>query len=117
MDDFSFRRGHKWGIVLVDLQRHKLVVDILPDRSSETFGNWLDQHAGVEVVSRDRSGEYSDTVSKAAPEAIQGATVPRYRCYQDSQLVLPAVLALHSTSFWQRIWPLSLVNGSNVIFQ
>jgi len=48
-------------------------VDILPDRSSETFANWLDQHAGVEVLSRDRSGEYADALSKAAPEAIQVA--------------------------------------------
>jgi transposase len=48
-------------------------VDILPDRSSETFADWLDQHAGVEVLSRDRSGEYADALSQAAPEAIQVA--------------------------------------------
>jgi transposase len=72
VDDFSFRRGHKWGTVLVDLERHQLV-DILPDRSSETFASWLTQHSGVEVVSRDRGGEYADAVKKAAPKAIQVA--------------------------------------------
>ncbi len=72
VDDFSFRRGRSWGTVLVDLERHQLV-DILPDRSSETFASWLTQHTGVEVVSRDRSGEYADAVKKAAPEAIQVA--------------------------------------------
>lgn len=72
VDDFSFRRGRSWGTVLVDLERHQLV-DILPDRSSETFASWLTQHSGVEVVSRDRSGEYADAVKKAAPEAIQVA--------------------------------------------
>ena len=49
------------------------MVDILPDRSSETFASWLTQHPGVEVVSRDRSGEYADAVKKATPEAIQVA--------------------------------------------
>jgi transposase len=72
VDDFSFRRGRSWGTVLVDLERHRLV-DILPDRSSETFASWLTQHSGVEVVSRDRSGEYADAVRRATPGAIQVA--------------------------------------------
>jgi transposase len=72
VDDFSFRRGGSWGTVLVDLERHQLV-DILPDRSSETFASWLTQHSGVEVVSRDRSGEYADAVRRAAPDVIQVA--------------------------------------------
>lgn len=38
VDDFSFRRGRSWGTVLVDLERHRLV-DILPDRNSETFAS------------------------------------------------------------------------------
>jgi transposase len=70
VDDFSFRRGCRWGTVLVDLERHRLV-DILPDQSSETFASWLGEHAGVEIVSRDRSGEYADAIRKAAPGGIQ----------------------------------------------
>jgi transposase len=72
VDDFSFRRGRSWGTILVDLEHHR-PVDILPDRSSETFASWLTQHSGVEVVSRDRGGEYADAVRKAAPGVIQVA--------------------------------------------
>ncbi len=72
VDDFSFRRGRSWGTILVDLEHHRLV-DILPDRSSETFATWLARHSGIEVVSRDRSGEYADAVRRAAPDAIQVA--------------------------------------------
>jgi transposase len=70
VDDFSFRRGHMWGTVLVDLERHRLV-DVLPDRSADTFAWWLLEHPGVEEVSRDRSAEYADAVRKAAAGVIQ----------------------------------------------
>ena len=35
IDDFSFRRGRRFGTILVDMQSHE-VIDVLPDRKAET---------------------------------------------------------------------------------
>ncbi len=72
VDDFAFRKGHAYGTILVDLERRK-VVDLLPERSTRTTADWLKEHPGVEIVSRDRSNVYAQGISEGAPEAVQVA--------------------------------------------
>ena len=72
IDDFALRRGRTYGTVLVDLKRHK-VLDLLPDRKAETAQAWIETHPEIELISRDRGGDYAAAARKGAPQAIQTA--------------------------------------------
>jgi transposase len=72
IDEWAWKKGHRYGTILCDLERG-LVVDLLPNRSSETVAAWLRQHSSIEVVSRDRAGAFADAIAKGAPGAAQVA--------------------------------------------
>lgn len=72
IDDFSFRRGRKFGTIVVDLQTHKML-DVLPDRTADTSATWMAAHPELDIVSRDRGGDYAAAARKAAPQATQTA--------------------------------------------
>jgi len=70
VDDWSWRRGKRFGTILVKLETHKIVA-LLADREAESVRQWLVQHPEVEIVSRDRGLVYLDAATSAAPQATQ----------------------------------------------
>jgi transposase len=70
VDDFAWKKRHRYGTILVDLEKHQ-VVDVLPDREAETLITWLREHPQVEIITRDRSGSYADAARRGAPQATQ----------------------------------------------
>ena len=72
VDDFAWRKGHNYGTILVDLERYQPIA-LLPGRKTETLAEWLRQHPGVQILSRDRSKAYKSGTDDGAPDAIQVA--------------------------------------------
>jgi transposase len=72
LDDWAFRKGRNYGTIIVNHESGK-PIDLLPDRDSETVQEWLGKYPTIEVVTRDRSGEYRDAINIALPAAVQVA--------------------------------------------
>jgi transposase len=92
VDEWAWRRGHRYGTILVDLETHR-VVDLLPDRSSASVASWLAQHPTITVICRDRSDLYADGIRRGAPEAVQ--VVDRFHLVQNLRQALEALLIDH----------------------
>ena len=62
VDDWAFRKGVSYGSVIVNL-RTGMIIDLLGNREEETFRKWLERHEKVQILSRDRSTDYSAAVA------------------------------------------------------
>jgi len=92
IDDFSFRRGRTFGTILVDMQSHK-VIDLLPDRKAKTASAWMSAHPEIDLVSRDRAGDYASAAKASVPQAVQCAD--RFHILKNLREALEGVLARH----------------------
>src|SRR6266700_4866725 len=90
VDDWSWKKRHRYGTLLVDLERHK-IVELLADRESATLERWLREHPEVKIVSRDRGKDYARAVTRAAPQALQ--VVDRFHLVRNLAEVLQKLLA------------------------
>ena len=72
IDDWAFRRNHRYGTLICDLER-RWIVALLPDREIATVEAWLANHPEINILSRDRGGGYGEAAARALPEAIQVA--------------------------------------------
>ncbi|HRW11418.1 MAG TPA: transposase [Caldilineaceae bacterium] len=100
LDDWAFRKGRNYGTIIVD-HESGMPIDLLPDRDSETVQEWLEKHPTIEVVTRDRSGEYRDAIKKALPEAVQVAD--RWHLLKNLVKVIQRYFSRHRKSVRQLV--------------
>lgn len=72
VDDWAWRKGHRYGSIVVDLERG-CPLDVLEDRKADTVAAWFKAHPEVAIVARDRADAYASGISQGAPHAIQVA--------------------------------------------
>ena len=93
VDDWAWKRGHRYGTILVDLERHR-IIDLLPDRNPQNFADWLQGQSSVRIISRDRGGEYREGARRGAPQGLQVAD--RFHLLKNLSEVLQKVFRSHS---------------------
>ncbi|KAB1108641.1 ISL3 family transposase [Neorhizobium galegae] len=72
IDDWAFRRNCRYGTIVCDLERHR-IVKLLPDREIDTVAAFLAGHTTIKVLSRDRGGGYGEAGIRSLPGVVQVA--------------------------------------------
>ena len=80
IDDFAFKKRHKYGKIIVDESTRKPVT-ILDGRDGETLKAWLKNNKHVKAVTRDRATAYATAIQEALPDAMQIAD--RFHLHQN----------------------------------
>jgi transposase len=94
IDDWAWKRGQTYGTLLVDLDLH-LPIELLPDRHASTVETCLRMHPEVQMVSRDRGGEYAAAARRGAPQTQQIAD--KFHLLKNLREALKDLMARHQT--------------------
>jgi transposase len=113
VDDFAFRRGQRYGTIVVDHESGG-VIDLLPDRTSTSLETWLTGRENTPtVVTRDRSGVYAKAITTAAPGAVQVAD--RWHLLANCREALVRLLDRHHRPITEALASVQLtVSGTEV---
>lgn len=99
VDDFALRRGQTYGTIVIDLSTHR-PIDLLTERTAETLSQWLENHPGVEFISRDRSTDYMRGAAEGAPQAQQ--VLDRWHVLKNVREVVQRIVSRNHATLKQR---------------
>ena len=72
VDEFALRRGCTYATILVDLERRR-PVEILEGKQAQPLTQWLRDHPGVDILTRDRAEAYALAGRTGATAALRVA--------------------------------------------
>ena len=70
IDDFAYRKGVKYGTIVIDADMGK-TLELINSRDTNIIAKALKAYPNVKTVSRDRSSAYAKAVEQGIPEAVQ----------------------------------------------
>jgi transposase len=76
IDDRAWRRNHRYGTLICDLERRKTIA-LLPDREPATAEAWLTNQPQIAVVARDRGSSYARAANAGTRERRRSRVMGR----------------------------------------
>lgn len=80
IDDFAFKKRHKYGTIIVDEATHAPIA-VLDGRDGSSLKEWLKQNKQVKTITRDRASAYARAIEEILPDCMQVAD--RFHLHQN----------------------------------